>query len=203
MQCALACICYRLLDFITAEWADLAPDVLGRLLPIIRELPPGRTLAVCYPSGVEEEEEEEEARSRSPSAALLLQVPDLLREVFAVRAELRETWHVPRECANSVLSYMEELGEAREQYRRVYTAPRVVRDAARNKFLAAYGASHAAVIDAELSLLERQAAWDRLVRLLRGAPFYANEFDFDSEQYDGAERIFRDALPLAIRNRPL
>jgi len=87
MQRALTCACYRLLDSIAVERYNLAPELLGRLRPIVRDLLPGQPPSYRHPSPM--------AGSSSPgtmpSAAALPLVPTLLFEAFALWAVLRET----------------------------------------------------------------------------------------------------------------
>ena len=205
IQRALTCACYRLLDFVTEEWCDLVPDLLCRLGPIARGLPPGLSLSDRYGPPVTEVEEPSSS-SIAPSAAALPAAPSPLLEIFALREALRETWDVPWECARVVQTEAGNVLDAREQYRRTLAqdAPRVDRSAARRQFIAAFITLHAAVIDAELRLLERQAGWDRLVFLLRGDWFFTDfPFDIDTYEYEEPRVAWFQALSVDIRNRPL
>ena len=50
IQRALACACYRLLDYITADWVNIAPDLLGKLYHVVRDLPKGRSIGDYHPN---------------------------------------------------------------------------------------------------------------------------------------------------------
>ena len=156
VQRALACICYRMLDHVTAEWVDLAPDVLGCLLPIARDLSVGQSVATRYPSPSSED------------------VPPLLREIFSLRAVLRDSWQMPGHCSALVHMGVAEVTRARHNYRRSFADSYSDLLAARLRFIGAYLLLYAIVIDVELRLMEHQSRWDRVACLLRGQPFLSN-----------------------------
>jgi hypothetical protein len=182
IQRALACICYRLLDHVTAEWVVLAPEILGCLLPIVRDLPPGQTISTYYPSF-------------SPD-----DVPPLLREVYTLRAILRETWQVPTDSANVVLLCVAGVNRAREDYQRSFAAPRADNIAACLRFIAGFLSLYATVIGAERRMMERQARWDSIVRNLRGRSFFC-DFSFELGEDETIGELWYGALSEEIRDR--
>jgi hypothetical protein len=87
VQCVLAEMCCLALDFITVDWVDVAPTVLGTLLPLVCHLP--LSLAIC-----------EWYRPRTTDHAIpRLMVPALLAEVLFVHSSLRHATTLARACA--------------------------------------------------------------------------------------------------------
>jgi hypothetical protein len=130
----------------------------------------------------------------SESPAALPFVPSPLFEVFKLQEMLRKTSSVPSDSTQAVQTGVSEVYAACERCQRSYSISHVNYMAACLQFLAA----HASL---KLNLLERQAHWDRLIFLLRSDWFYA-EFIFDPDYVD-PHRIWRNVLPLEIRNGPL
>jgi hypothetical protein len=182
-----------MLDYITAEWYDLAPELLGSLRPIVRDLPPGRTLPDFYPSPMGGP-----SVDTSPSASSRRSVPSPLFEVFAIRAVLREAWSVPGDCAESIFMAAQTVSGARENYRRNYGARREVRNAARLELLAAHATLQSHVMETEFLFMERQVIWDRIVYFLRGNSFFVEDFAFDEEMYIEPDRLWFGVLPAGI-----
>jgi hypothetical protein len=114
---------------------------------------------------------------------------------------LRKTSSVPSDSTQAVQTGVSEVHAARKRCQRSYSASRVNYMAARLQFLAAHALLSAAVINAELNLLECQAHWDRLVFLLHGDWFYA-KFIFNPDYVD-PHRIWCNVLPVEIQNGPL
>jgi hypothetical protein len=187
LQRAFACMCYRLLDYLTAEWVDLAPVLLGQLLPIVRRLPPHQTLGSHYPH-------------RFPEPP----IPSLLFNIFTLREQLSQTSTLLSESNAHIRIISSVIPVARHNYQRAFTSSsQQIRLAARYQLFAAHMKVCGAVIDAQLRLAERGACWDRLVRLLRGNTFHEDclEFIFDnSDRYEQPDIIWHAAFPLALRN---
>lgn len=163
IQRALADMGRLLLDFFTSEWARLAPDIVGGLIPVVRGLPPGRSISEFF---------------GPPVAGSGLAVPPLplpLADVLAARIEFDL----------AVVDYEEggvRLYDAILDYRAVRRVITEVADGrssipaaevpiARQRFTAAYNAVNTAM-DLAVSARERRfAALDRVVVLLRGDAF--------------------------------
>jgi hypothetical protein len=182
------------LDYITVEWANLMPELLGRLVPLVRDIPPGRTLSDFYRSP--------RAEPPADNAMFYRSAPSPLLEVFAIRAVLRESSTVPAECAHAIQIASERVAEEREKYRRTYCAPRETRAAARHKLFTSYAALQGSVMEGEFVLLERKANWDRVVCLLRGNTFFG-DFDFDLDVDYPSDMDWINALPREVISRPL
>lgn len=71
----LADICDRVFDVITPVWVDLAPEILGALEPLVRQLPPDSSIPEHF---------------GPPSAPRVEPYPSLLAEIFDTRAILKE-----------------------------------------------------------------------------------------------------------------
>ena len=116
----------------------MAPELLGCLGPIVRDLPPGRTLSAFYPPPIAEQ-----SADGSLSTNFRRPVPSPLFEIFHLRAILRESQEEPDRWVADIREAAEEVCEAREAYRHTYLSSRAARAAARNKFFAAYATSQA------------------------------------------------------------
>jgi hypothetical protein len=198
VQRALACSCYRLLDLITAEWYYLAPELLGSLSPIVRDLPPGQTLYDTYPPPAEAPLLAP-APVPAPSFA-----PHPLPELFELRAALRRTADIPSECASAVRAAVGNLTSSREDYQQAHSASLPVRNAERYRFFQAHLFLYSTVMDSELSIIERRSYWDRVVRLLRGNWFFTY-FNFEEEEEEEDEEPhlgYFGALSEEIQNGP-
>jgi hypothetical protein len=203
LQRALACSCYRLLDFITADWYGLVPELLGSLGPIVRDLPPGQTLSDTYPPPAAGN-----SSPTSPSFLAVAPVPGLylppppLAELFAVRALLRHTSDIPSECAAAIGVQAGRVTSTREDYQRAHNAPRSLRNEARRDFIMAHLCLNSTVIDAELSIMERRSYWDRVVHLLRGDWFYYTHFNFETDEFEEPHWGWFNALSEEVQNGP-
>lgn len=171
-----------MLDHITAEWVDLVPEVLGCLLPIARALSLGQSVATRYPS---------------PSSD---DVPSLLREIFSLRAVLRDAWQLPSHCSALVHMGVAEVTRARHNYRRSFSDSYSDLLASRLRFIGAYLLLYAIVIDVELRLMEHQSRWDRVVCLMRGQPFWSS-FSLDEECDVTSGEMWFEALSPRLRSR--
>ncbi len=169
-----------MLDHITAEWVVLAPDVLGCLLPIVRDLPPGQSVAMCYPSPLSKD------------------VPILLREVFTVRAILCANWQLPGHCAALMHMGIVEVNSARHNYQRSFAASYSDLLASRLRFIGAFLLLYAIVTDAELHLMEHQFHWDRVVFLMHGQLF-VSDFSLELDGSVGSGEIWFGALSKRLR----
>ena len=178
VQSALACSCYWLLNFITVKWYDVAPELLGCLGPIVRDLLPGRTLSAFYPPPIAGQ-----SANGSPFISFHRPVPSPLFEIFHLGAVLRESQSELDRWVGDIRAAAEEVGKAREAYRRTYLASRVVRTAVCIKLFAAFTTSQASIMEAEFLFWERQETWDRVVHLLRGDSFFKNNFPFEQEDF--------------------
>lgn len=203
-----ACICCRLLHHITADWANVVPHVLGELLPIVRALPPDRTLYDCYyrpaprPT-TDPYSDSEYSQTPEPPFALITPIPLLLSEVVSTIASLQETHDVPSECDRRMENSTLQLSTARDDYQRAFSDSQRKLEIARYKLIQACCSLHSSALDAEMRLMERQAKWDDLVRLLRGRPYFAEHFEFESRTYLGPDELCSRALPDFIRSNPL
>jgi hypothetical protein len=184
IQCALACTCYHLLNFITAEWYDLVPELLGHLGPIIYDLPPGLSLSERYHSLVAEPS----SHSTTPSPATLPLIPFPLFKVFKLQAVLRETLFIPSQCAEAVQTNVREVALACEHYQCSYTASPFTCNAAHHGFLAAYILLNMTTIDTKFNLIECQANWDHIIHLLHSDWLFAN-FTFDTPNFEELHMI--------------
>jgi hypothetical protein len=163
IQCALANMGRLLLDFFTSEWARLAPDIVGGLIPIVRGLPPGHSISEFF---------------GPPVAGSRLAMPPLplpLADVLAARIEFDLTVVDSKEGGvrlyDTVLDYravrrvIADVADGRS------SIPAMEVPIVCQRFTAAYNAVNTA-IDLAVSAHERRfAALDHVVVLLRGDAF--------------------------------
>jgi hypothetical protein len=163
IQRALANMGRLLLDFFTSEWARLAPDIVGGLIPVVRGLPPGRSISEFF---------------GPPVAGSGLAVPPLplpLADVLAARIEFDLAVVDSEEGGvrlyDAILDYravrqvIADVADGRS------SIPAAEVPIARQRFTAAYNAVNTAM-DLAVSAHERRfAALDRVVVLLRGDAF--------------------------------
>lgn len=195
VQRMLACACYRLLDYMTAEWADVAPDLLGELYPIVRALPDGRTLSDCYPFPDAGRSDSEPLPENAPHP-----IPPLLSDIFAVRRDIGASDSFPSMCGSIVSDAGSSFVEARRELQEVYYADQETRDVAEMRFLDAHIYLTSQVLHAEMKLVKRQADWDRLVVLLRGSTFYSTDtFYFDSDTLERPHDVWLRAVTPAMQ----
>jgi hypothetical protein len=192
VQRILTSFCYHLLDYVKSDWVVVAPDLLGRLRPIAESLPAGLCLADRYP---EMDARSSPSPSPSPSDDDVVEVvqdedppiaiPPFLSDVYALRKALVEAKVVPTSCTNIIEDAGIEMSDARTDFQRKFDSPYALRDAAQRRFHTAYIAMTSEMLIAEVKLMERQANFDRLVRLLRGDSFFTNvPFDVDIGDQD-------------------
>lgn len=118
---------------------------------------------------------------------LLNPIPKSISEIYALRKALVAAKDLPRSCADAIEVAGGELIDARSEFQSKFHSPQVLRDFARRRFHAAHIAMTTEMLMAEVSLMERQAKFDRLVYLLRGDYFFTNlDFDVDSG-YNGID----------------
>lgn len=174
---------YRLIDYITEEWLDLAPAVLGHLLPIVKDLSPGQSLIARY-----------------PTPTTVPPVPSLLFELFALRDKLRHSRSLPYDCSAHIQSLSADADIAHRNYQLAFTSSGDLHPYRQHLFDTNMKLC-AAIIDTELKLADRNAFWDRVVVLLRGDLFYI-EFDFDNhDSFPRTDLIWSTAFD--IRNTPM
>jgi hypothetical protein len=201
LQRALTCVCYRLLDHISSDWAVVAPVLLGSLRPIAESLPPGLGLSDVYP----DPRAPSLSPSRSPSSDADPDVhadprhhvqpvapPPLLNDVYALRKALVDAKNIPPSCANTIDHAIDRLTEERSNFQEKYDASQDIRDLAQRRFQAAHVALSTELLMADVKLMERQANFDRLVLLLRGESFFTHDifFDVDSESASHHESYY-------------
>lgn len=168
------------------------PDLLGRLGPIVRDLPPGQTLFDRYSSHGEEPSSSTTALF-ARSAPVPPPAPRPLFELFALRTLLLRTFDIPSECDSSLRMEEARLTTARENYRRSCSASLTERNDARRRFYAAHLAMYSTIIDGDMKMAERNSYWDSVVHLLRG-DWYFVEFDFEVNDFAEPNRAWYSSI---------
>ena len=196
----MACACYRFLDYITVEWWELARGALGYLAPIVRDLPPGKTLTSFYSMPIDGP-----CADIPPFGRVFRHVPSPLSEIFEIRETLRasEPWTVPTEYALLIRRASKDVKWASFKYRLTRRNSPEARDSASRELEDAYGKYQKLVLESELRLLERQVLWDRVVFFLQGRIHIA-EFQFDSDAFPPLNEEFQSAaIPRGVFSWPL
>jgi hypothetical protein len=157
--CALADRCRVLLELFTAEWAYLAPVIVGRLLPVVRGLQSGRSIVERYGPFF--------ADHPHPASVAGPSLPPILSRLLLCREELeRATELVPGLRTNLQVAAAASRA-ARLRILSLAEPPDALFETG-SQLLAAREAINAAM-DAAVAVFEqRVAALDRFVGILRG-----------------------------------
>jgi hypothetical protein len=201
LQRVLTCACYRLIDYVSSDWAAMAPTLLGTLRDVAEALPHGVRLADVYPDpnapfhsptpspspdddtdvDLDDNFDEDVAHHHDPPVVL----PPFISNLYALRNALVDAKDVPPACANAIENAADHLFEQRSNFQRNYNASDDLRDAAERSYLTAHSALSIEILLADKKLMRRHANFDRLVLLLREGSFFTHfPFDVDSESFD-------------------
>jgi hypothetical protein len=162
MQCALASMCHRVLPFVTAEWAKLAPEVLGSLTSAVQELPCGLSIEECY--GVWDWKR---------AGVAIPPLPSLLKEILELRAEIYRG--LPLEVIDSAQDAIGEYLEAESWvevlsrgFRGAHSPSEAVEMACLGRLDEASATMKRALREVREAFRRRERALDRFVLLSRG-----------------------------------